>query len=403
MSRGSKRINNNHYDLIVIGAGIHGAGVAQAAASMGYRVLILEQTGIASATSSRSSKLIHGGLRYLETGQFGLVKECLAERRILLDIAPQLVHLLAFNLPLYRNSSRKRWQIALGLRLYRLLAGFDSSSRFSKLNSQQITELDGLRRDQLLHVYRYFDAQTDDKQLTRAVINSATEHSAQLQMPAQVFRIEKDAGAWRVHFRDAERQAQLAFAACVVNAAGPWVNSVNALSEHPVPMRALALVQGTHIVVQREAKPQAYYVESPRDQRAVFVLPWNGMSMIGTTETEYQGDPAKVTPQQIEVDYLIECFNAYFPSQAISESDVIEQFAGLRVLPKAEQQHSARSRDTILLLDAKKSPGFVSIYGGKLTAFRKTAERVMQLLSPFLPAPTRGLNSDKMVLRDLGP
>jgi len=390
----------SNYDVIVIGAGIHGAGIAQAAASMGYTVRILEQSGVAAATSSRSSKLIHGGLRYLETAQFSLVRECLRERRILLELAPHLVHLLEFYIPVYRSSRRAPWQIALGLKLYYALSGFDANARYKRWSRTQFKDLAGLRQQELRALFQYYDAQTDDKALTQAVVASAQGFGAELDIGARVSAVNKTESGWLLevlrtdHSQAAVSQFQ---ASCVVNAAGPWVNSVNQLLNVPFEQYPVDLVQGTHILLQREAPAAAYYVESPQDRRAVFVLPWQGMSLVGTTETLFQGDPASVKPEQAEIDYLLACYNHYFPAWAATEADISHSFAGLRVLPRELTAAHKRKRETLLWSDPR-APAYLAIYGGKLTAYRHTAERVMQRLQAHLPPARQHLNSQRIKL-----
>jgi len=389
----------SHYDVIVIGAGIHGAGVAQAAASMGYSVLVLEQSAVAWATSSRSSKLIHGGLRYLETAQFALVRECLNERRILLDIAPRLVRLLPFYIPIYANSRRQAWQISIGLRLYHALSGFDRNARFSRLNHSQFDDLHGITTQGLRAAFKYYDAQTDDRLLTEAVMASAQQFAAHLTTGARVTAIEKCAAGWQVRYEKSDNttlQAGLATARCLVNAAGPWVDFVNQLvsgADGP----AVDLVQGSHVVVQRPAFNAAFYIEAPQDRRAVFVLPWRDLTMIGTTETAFSGDPADVAVQQHEVDYLLNCYNAYFPHLAVGEADISHSFAGLRVLPRGNGSHNKRKRDTVLWNPAA-TPTYAAIYGGKLTAYRHTAARVMALLTSHLSSPRQQLRTESIKL-----
>lgn len=382
-----------HYDVIVIGAGIHGAGVAQAAASMGYKVRLLEQNAVAAGTSSRSSKLIHGGLRYLESGQFSLVRECLRERRILLELAPDLVHLLHFYIPVYQYSRRAPWQIGLGLKLYYALSGFDANARYTRWNKAQFQQAEGLQQRDLRALFQYYDAQTDDAALTRAVVRSAQGFGAELDIGAHISAIRQCDQGWRLEIqRAAPLSASQLQARCVVNASGPWVNRVNRLLDVAIDDYPVDLVQGTHILLQREAPAAAYYVESPQDRRAVFVLPWQGMSLVGTTETLYDGDPANVAPQQQEIDYLLACYNHYFPAWAAGEADICQSFAGLRVLPRDLSAAHKRKRDTVLLSDPR-APAYLSIYGGKLTAYRHTAERVMGMLQSFLPPSSQRLNT----------
>lgn len=268
-----------NYDLVVIGAGIHGAGVAQAAAAQGYKVLILEQTGIASGTSHCSSKLIHGGLRYLETAQFGLVRECLRERQILLTIAPDLVQLQPFYIPVYRQTTRSPWQLRTGLLLYQVLGG----GVFHTVPRTQWQGLDGLQTQDLRAVLQYWDAQTDDAALTRAVIHSAQTLGATLILPAPVTAIELRATQAEVVYEQAG-QTHTVRASAVVNAAGPWVNQVLARVRPEPAVLPIHWVQGTHLLLDNTTIQQRYYVEAPQDRRAVFALAYQGKVLLGTTD-----------------------------------------------------------------------------------------------------------------------
>lgn len=375
-------------DLVVIGAGIQGVGVAQAAASMGYRVLLLEKTGIAAATSQSSSKLIHGGLRYLESGQFSLVRECLRERSLLLRIAPALVQLLPFYIPIYQQTRRRPWQIALGLSFYYLLSGCRRDSQFQRLSKQEYAALPGIRQQGLQAVFRYYDGQTDDRRLTEAVLRSAITQGARVKIPAQVVALQREntwADGIRVSYQDSSDQLHHCRATCVVNAAGPWVNQVSALLQPPPPSLAVEWVAGTHLELNLPPGSGVFYLESPADRRAVFVMPWQGRTLIGTTERSYQGDPAAVVPSEAEIDYLLGTYNHYFPANPIGHLHIQRAFAGLRVLPLSAKGAFHRPRDTRLIADDAQRPRFVSVYGGKLTAYRATAERVMALLENSLP------------------
>jgi len=374
------------YDVLVIGGGIHGVGVAQAAAAAGYRVALVEQYDLAWGTSSRSSKLIHGGLRYLENAQFPVVRECLRERAILLKIAPQLVSLTPFYIPIYRDTQRRPWQIRSGLSLYALLAGFGEGSDFHRVPRSQWSQLDGLETDGLQAVFQYWDGQTDDARLTRAVMASAEQLGAELFQPAQLIGAVLEEEGVQVTLDTALGEQQLT-AQVLVNAAGPWVNRVLDLVEPAPKSLPVDLVQGTHLVIDQPLSRGIYYMEAPQDHRAVFAIPWQGKTLLGTTETPYQGDPANVAPLPQEEAYLLEVLAHYFPRMA-GELKVVERFAGLRVLPREEGSAFGRSRETILLPDRSPRPRLISIYGGKLTAYRATAQKVMAELRPHLPACT---------------
>jgi len=388
-------LNTADCDVIVIGAGIHGAGVAQAAAAAGYSVRVLEQYDRpALGSSCKSSKLIHGGLRYLESGQFHLVRECLREREILLRIAPHLVRLMRFHIPVYSHTSRRPWKIGLGLALYSLFSRRSFQRlRKSRWRRNEAIGLDGLRTDGLDAVFSYYDAQTDDARLTRAVLASARSLGAVLT-PAAVFE----------NARCTPRGVELAYrsdaglhqlrARVLVNAAGPWVNRVLQRIDPAPPQPGIELVQGAHIVLPH-AIGQPYYLEAIRDRRAVFVTPWRGHALVGTTETHYTGDPAAVAPLPAEIEYLLEVYNHYF-GRAFAASDLIEAFAGLRVLPGGEGPAFDKSRDTHIFAQPAHRPVVFSIYGGKLTSYRAVSARLVARLRHVLPR--RGAIADTATL-----
>ncbi|MFQ5487584.1 MAG: glycerol-3-phosphate dehydrogenase/oxidase [Gammaproteobacteria bacterium] len=386
-------------DLIVIGGGIHGAGVAQAAAAAGYDVLVLEQRTLAFGTSSRSSKLIHGGLRYLESAQFALVRECLRERTLLLRLAPELVKLRPFHIPVYSDTSRRPWQLRIGLALYSLLGGLAPGTRFRTLPRNQWETLDGLNTQGLQRVFQYWDAQTDDAALTRAVMGSAQTLGARLEMPAAFLHGEVTEQGVVAHYESAGQQCSCQ-GRVLVNAAGPWVNQVLAQITPQPSHQTVDLVQGSHIVLAGRLQQGFYYLEALRDRRAVFAMPWRQRILIGTTEVPYHGDPAAVAPTPEEIDYLLETFGHYFPAyRDLQREQVREAFAGLRVLPAGPERAFNRPRDTILHPDREQQPRLLSIYGGKLTAYRATAEKVMARLTASLPARKPRGDTRKLMLR----
>ncbi len=382
------------FDVVVVGAGIHGVGVAQAAAAHGYSVLLLEQTAPAAGTSSRSSKLIHGGLRYLESFQFGLVRECLAERALLLRNAPELVRLIPFHIPIYRETRRRPFAVRAGLSLYALLAGLRDDARFTRLQRVRWNSLDGLETRGLDAVFRYYDAQTDDAALTCAVLASAVALGAETRMPARLLGAQQDAGLWLIRYEMGNGSHECT-ARVLVNATGPWVNAVLAVITPRHDVLPVELVQGAHLELAGSLHAGAYYLEAPRDGRAVFALPWRSGILLGTTETPFEGEPTTVMPLADEEDYLLETFVRYFPSCGAG-AKVTGRFAGLRVLPHDARQPYARARDTRLALHRNGAP-LLSLYGGKLTAYRATAEKAMAVLAPFLPG--RRPRADTRTLR----
>ncbi len=371
------------YDMVVIGAGIQGAAVAQAASAAGHTVLLIEQYDKpAVGTSSRSSKLIHGGLRYLETGQFGLVRECLVERKHLLNNAPHLVQIKPFFIPVYKQTTRSQWLITAGLMLYSLF----SLKGFKRVPKAKWHQLDGLNTDDLKAVFEYYDGQTNDALLTQAVVASAQSLGADVRYNAEFKACTVDQSGCTVRYASGGQNIEIQ-ARCLVNAAGPWVGQTATKITPPPPQPGVDLVQGTHIEIPGKLDRGMYYLEAPQDQRAVFVMPWYDHLLIGTTETQYQGDPADVQPLDAEIDYLLEVYNYYF-KQSVGRDSVMRAFAGLRVLPQSDGRAFSRPRDTVLVCDNDKSPRVISLYGGKLTAHRAMANGVLKKLKKTLPART---------------
>jgi glycerol-3-phosphate dehydrogenase len=392
-----------HYDVVVIGGGIHGAGALQAAAAAGYSCLLLEQYAQpAMGTSSRSSKLIHGGLRYLESGEFRLVYECLRERRLLLRNAPSLVKLKPFIIPVYRNAWRAPWQIRAGLGIYSLLAGLTREVRFRTMPRGEWQALDGLRQIQLRNVYQYADAQTDDAELTAAVIRSARALGADTVYNAEFKQAAFENGHYHIRLLDTQTGlTRKVTTNALINAAGPWVNQVmEGITPRPDIM-PIEWVRGSHIILPGPAGERIYYLESASDRRAIFVMPWYGQTMVGTTEQFHFGDPAKVEPSKEEVEYLLGVFNFYFPnrySMPATADMIIKSFAGLRVLPKDERNPFQRTRETLFGYDNVRKPRMIAVYGGKLTSYRSTSEKVLKLLTPQLPRRARKADTRKLKL-----
>lgn len=370
------------YDIVIIGGGIHGVGIAQAAAVKGYTVLLLEQTALAAGTSSKSSKLIHGGLRYLESGQIKLVNESLRERAILLKIAPGLVKPTKFYLPIYKKTSRPAFYIAMGLTLYTLLGKFAAFTRFHFVPEKKWSSLSGLETNGLKHVFQYWDAQTDDKKLTEAVMSSATNFGAEIACPAKFNSAGKTPSGYEI-FYSKDNEEKSCHATILINAAGPWVNMVLDKIRPATVKRDMDLVQGAHVVIKQPAPVGVFYAEAPEDKRAIFMMPWLGQTLIGTTESLFTGDPADAQPTEEEIEYLLRVTRHYFPNW---QTDEVARFAGLRVLPRSESSAFSRPRETVFHTDMN-HPNLFSIYGGKLTGYRATAEKMLKRIKPRLPIP----------------
>ena len=374
-------MNSGPFDMVVIGGGIHGVGVAQAAAAAGHSVFLVEKNRLGSGTSSRSSKLIHGGLRYLESGQFRLVRESLRERALLLKNAPALVRPVSFYIPLYKETARRPWQIRLGLGLYAVLAGFDSFNFFRSVPPSEWAGLDGIRTEGLIKVFQYHDAATDDQALTTAVAHSAGEFGALVEEQTSFLGAAREKNGYVVRLQSATGEKEIRCAA-LVNASGPWVNQVIGSVQPTVPLLPIDLVQGAHIILRGRPTRGVYYAEAPSDGRAVFIMPWQDHGLAGTTETIFQGDPDHVEALDAEIAYLKETVAHYMPEM---DNHVIGSFAGLRVLLRDRGRFFGRARETVLLTDNDAHPRLVSIYGGKLTGYRATAVKVMKLLKRTLP------------------
>ncbi len=374
------------FDVLVIGAGINGVGVAQAAAAQGYKVRVLEKhTMPGQETSAASSKLIHGGLRYLESMQLSLVRESLQEREWLLKQAPDLVQRLRFNIPIYHDTHRSRWTMHAGLSLYALLAGLQRHSFYHQVPSACWSQLEGLKTEGLMAVFQYQDAQTDDTALTQAVMASAQQLGAELQCGACFLQAEKTARQIVVRYQHEGKEHQLA-CRVLVNAAGPWVHSLNGKID-PVPALPMPdLIQGAHLSLAT-AVTQAYYLEAPQDQRAVFLLPWKGGALLGTTETVLTQEKDHYSLLPLEQEYLQTVYDYYFPSRS---AHIVGAMAGVRVLAQGSSRIFNRGRDVSLQADHPARPRIVTIIGGKLTVYRRTANKVMRLLQGSLPA-TRAL------------
>jgi len=360
------------YDLIIIGAGIHGAAVARAASYDGYTVCVLEQYPQAAlATSCHSSKLIHGGLRYLESFQFSLVRDCLQERKILLNTAPHLVKLVPFYIPVYKHNTRPGWLIFIGLCLYRLLGG----GEFRKLPESEWNQLDGLNKNDLQSVYQYYDGQTNDQELTRALLDDAI-------LQGTVFKANNKVSGIKIQNNSIIVQTENTndiSSKLLINASGPWVNDVLQKTSPATSALEIDLVQGTHIIIPRTIRQGIYYIEAG-DKRVIFVTPWKQYCLIGTTETPFNESPENCKPLKQEIDYLLSSWNQNFNDE-LCRNDILEAFSGLRVLPASSKNAFNRSRDTIL----HNKDNIVSIYGGKLTAHRATADSVMKIIHKKLP------------------
>jgi len=387
-------MQEQQFDIIVIGGGIQGAGCAQAATAAGYKVCMLEKSSWGSATSSHSSKLIHGGLRYLETYQFGLVRKALQERAVLMKIAGDLIRPIPFYIPIYRHTRHRSWEIFLGLGIYSLLGGFDRLARFRIVPENEWSMLSGLKTEGLERVFQYWDTQTDDLLLTRAVARSTAELGGDIREHADFKKASSVKDGYLVTYGRKGEEHQIS-CRVLINGAGPWVTDVQRRIENaPSPPR-VELVQGAHIELEGHLSDSIFYLESPTDQRPMFVMPWHGNTLVGTTETAFSGDPARVKARQSEIDYLLEAVHSYFPG---FQGRLLNSFAGLRVLPVLKKGFNERPRDTLIQFDDPRRPTCISLYGGKLTTYRATGAGILKKIRRTLGGRDGGLDTREILL-----
>jgi glycerol-3-phosphate dehydrogenase len=373
------------YDLVVIGGGINGTGVARDAAGRGLSTLLCEQNDLGWATSSASSKLVHGGLRYLEHFEFGLVTEALAEREALLDIAPHIVWPLEFVLP-HEEHLRPRWMIRLGLFLYDHLGRtrLALSGRRSTLPKSRSISLDagafgGVLKPEFKKGFAYFDAWVDDARIVVLNARSAAEKGAVILPRTRCIKGARSGGLWRLELRDTRTGIVHDVAArAVVNAAGPWVKHVLDNTLRTPSRYGVRLVKGSHIVVPRlYAGNHAYILQNP-DRRVVFLLPYeDAYTAIGTTEVSVK-DPDRVPAcSSAEIAYLCDAASRYTATQ-VTREQVVWAWSGVRPLfDDGRGNASSVTRDYVLHLDAD-GPPLVSVFGGKITTYRTLAESVLQ-------------------------
>jgi glycerol-3-phosphate dehydrogenase len=377
------------YDLLVIGGGIHGAGIARDAAGRGLCVLLVEQDSLARHTSSASSKLVHGGLRYLEYLHLRLVRESLMERERVLAIAPHLVCRKRFVLP-YRSWLRPAWAVRLGLFLYDWLgrsSTLESSARVRFASSIYGAPL----RQNLKLGFVYSDCTVDDSRLVILNAKDAAERGADIRVGHRLVRATRDGAQWRADIHaEATGETYAVSARAIVNAAGPWVAEVLAARLGTGSRQPVRLVKGSHIVVKRLYEGEQAYALQHTDRRLVFVIPYlDDYTLIGTTDVPWRGEPGPVAIDAAETEYLCELVNRFFVRQ-IGPADVVWSYAGIRALrDDGATAASAVTRDYILELDAPAGRAPVlSVIGGKLTTYRRLAEFALEKLAPHLgPMP----------------
>jgi len=371
-------------DLMVIGGGINGAGIARDAAGRGLSVLLVEKDDLGSHTSSASSKLIHGGLRYLEQFEFRLVAEALAEREVLLKIAAHLVRPVRFIMP-HVPQLRPRWMIRTGLFLY------DHLGRRTRLPGSHAVRLDrppyaaGLKPD-YRHGFIYSDCCVDDARLVLANARDAVIRGAKVLPRTECVAAKREGDLWRAQLEAREGGLEVT-ARAIVNAAGPWVKSVLNERLHQPSRDNVRLVKGSHIVVPRLYEGDHAFILQNDDRRVVFMIPYEERyTLVGTTDIPHDGDPSRPEASAAEVEYLCRAVNRYL-RRAVNTSDVVWRYAGVRPLyDDGSADPSAVTRDYVLRLDSDQAATPVlSVFGGKITTYRRLAEHALEKLAAWFP------------------
>lgn len=380
------------YDVVVIGGGINGVGIAVDAVGRGLSVFLCEKDDLASHTSSASSKLIHGGLRYLEHKEFRLVREALAEREVLLTKAPHLIRPMRFILP-HRPHLRPAWLIRTGLFFY------DNLGKREQLAGSSLLDFEpdaSPLNPEIKRGFEYSDCAVDDARLVVLNAMQAAEKGANIQTRSRFVSAQRERGFWSIQCENQQGLFQLQ-AKALVNAAGPWVADVIKEQLQLTSPYSIRLIQGSHIIVPKLYSGDKAYILQNEDQRIVFAIPYlQDYTLIGTTDREYRGDPNHVVIAAEEIDYLLEVSNAHFKNQ-LSADAIISSFSGVRPLCDDESDNPAAvTRDYTLALSqgsAKEAP-LLSVFGGKLTTYRKLAEAAMLELKPYFPRMTGHWTAD---------
>ncbi|HLJ54793.1 MAG TPA: glycerol-3-phosphate dehydrogenase/oxidase [Chthonomonadaceae bacterium] len=370
-----ERLAGGAYDLLVIGGGIVGAGVARDAAMRGLRTLLVEQADFASGTSSRSSRLLHGGLRYLAQGRIGLVREASVEKMTLSRIAPHLCSPLAFDFPVWRGAGPPLWLLSLGVRAYDLLCGGRNLDRSETLRPDRLAErLPGIRTEGLVGGTRHFDGITNDSRLAIDTLRSAEASGATVRNYTTFVSCSRTASGWECELRDELTGTPARVTATVaVNAAGAWA------SRFPQSAIRLRLTKGVHLVIDRRRLSVEDAAILTEGDRILFVIPWGERVILGTTDTDFRGDPAIVRASRDDVAYILRVVDRAFPAAKVSAEDVIAAWAGVRPLVAGSDSEGAPSDVSRGHAIRVTQPGWIDVAGGKLTTYRLMAEQAVDL------------------------
>ena len=375
------------YDIAIIGGGINGCGIARDAAGRGHTVYLCEMNDLASGTSSWSTKLIHGGLRYLEYGEFRLVRESLLEREVLWQLAPHLIHPLRFILP-YHDGLRPKWLLRLGLFIYDHLGGRRLLPATRTINLQSGALGEPLTKGRFTTGFEYSDCLVDDARLVVANAHAAASLGAVIETRTLAQSARRADGQWELTVTTAGMDAQRTIKArTLVNAGGPWADLVLRDCANLKSKSHVRLVQGSHIVVPALFAHGHAYIFQNRDGRVIFAIPYEGrFTLIGTTDCDYAGDPAAVAATADDIDYLCTAVSDYF-EKPVRPADVVWAYSGVRPLYNdGASEAKATTREYVFELDAPEAEApLLSIFGGKITTYRRLADSALEKLAPFLP------------------
>lgn len=384
------RMNREMFDVLVVGGGITGAGVARDAASRNMNVALVEASDFASGTSSRSSKLIHGGIRYLENMEFKLVFEALSERKTLFEIAPHLVHPMRFMIPLFKDSRVSFFTMGLGMWLYDVLSLFQAPEIHKKLSAKETMQTQQeLKSSNLVGSYIYYDAYMDDDRLTIETIRSASQFGATIGNYLKVQSIFKSKDHYLVDIEDLIDHSRIQLKTKqIISCTGPWTDIFGSQVGKNWKKR-LRPTKGIHLIFPRKKLPlhQAVVMGAEKSNRIVFGIPRGDYVIIGTTDTDFSADPATVHSEKADVDYLLQVLKSYFPNAQLSISDILSSYSGVRPLVKDDSDTpNTTSREHLIFKDPL---GIVHVTGGKYTTYRKMAEDAVHFLLKDLPYEKR--------------
>ena len=373
------------FDLAIIGGGVNGCGIARDAAGRGSSVFLCEMNDLASGTSSWSTKLVHGGLRYLEYYEFRLVREALIEREILWQIAPHIIRPLRFVLP-HHDGLRPAWLLRLGLFLYDHIGGRNllPPTRSVDLSHDEVGQ--PLIPNRYTRGFEYSDCFVDDARLVVLTARDAADRGAQIHTRSRAVEIRQENGIWKLAIESTTSgERRTVNARALVNAGGPWVEDVLASGAGVNAKAKVRLVQGSHIVVRKLYAHDRAYMFQNSDGRIVFVIPYqDDFTLIGTTDRDFDGDPAQVKASSEEIEYLCDSVSEYL-AKPVKPADVVWTYAGVRPLyDDGASEAKAATRDYVFELDTPGGAPLLSIYGGKITTYRRLAEEALERLSPYL-------------------